>query len=112
MSLQEAESVLRRLGLEKDWPLTHLPSNPRALLGLETAWAVGAEGIVFGTSGLDPSGVRAVYTTIGSRLSRCPAVHLSRLLFQNGRPLRDCSPDARCIELTDVSVPSLPAESA
>lgn len=112
MSEHEAGAVLSRIGLERNCPLTHLAGNPRTLLGLEAAWAGGAEAILFWTNWCDPSGVRAVYAAVASRLATCPAIHLSRLRFQDGRPTRDCFPGAVCVELRDASAARLPAKTA
>jgi hypothetical protein len=112
MSRPEAGMALRRIGLDQDWPLTHLAGNPRTLLGLEAAWAGGAEVLVYWTSYCDPSGALAIHAAAASRLATCPAIHLSILRFQNGRPVRDCFPGVTCIDLTDSSTPPLRAETA
>lgn len=112
MSHQEANEVLRRIGLDQDWPLTHLAGNPKTLLGLEAAWACGAEAILFATYGMDYSGRQAAHGAVASRLASCPAIHLSRVFFQNGQLLRDCFTGATCIEVSHSSALPLPAESA
>jgi hypothetical protein len=112
MSEPEAGAALSRIGLDRDWPLTHLAGNPKTLLGLEAAWAGGAETILFWTNWCDPSGARAVYAAVASRLATCPAIHLSRLRFQDGRPTRDCFPGAACVELRDSSAAPIPAKTA
>jgi hypothetical protein len=112
MSRYEASMALRRIGLDQDWPLTHLAGNPRTLLGLEAAWAAGAEAIVYWTTSCDPSGVRAVHTSVTSRLAACPAIHLSFLRFQNDEPVRDCLPGFPCLDLIDTSTPPLRADTA
>ena len=112
MPQHEANAALRRIGLDQDWPLTHLAGNPRTLLGLEAAWAAGAEAIVYWTTCCDPSGVRAVHTAVTSRLATCPAIHLSFLRFQNDEPVRDCLPGFPCLDLIDSSTPRLRAETA
>ena len=112
MSRSEAHMAQRRIGLDQDWPLTHLAGNPRTLLGLEAAWAGGAEALVYWTTCCDPSGALAVHATVASRLATCPAIHLSFLRFQNGRPVRDCLPGFTCLDLIDSSRPPLRAETA
>ncbi len=112
LSPKEASAVLRRLCLERDWLLTQLAGNPRTLLGLEAAWAAGAEAIIFRTCGIDYSGKQTAYAAVVSRLADCPAIHLSRFFFQNGQAIRDCVPGARCIDLTRLSAAPRPAESA
>jgi hypothetical protein len=112
MSSQAATAALGRIGLDRDWPLTHLAGNPRVLLGLEAAWAGGADAIVFKTAGIDPVGVQAVYAAVVSKVAVCPAIHLSCVVFQDGQPLRDCYPEATCLDLASSGAPALPAESA
>ena len=113
MSHDQARAVLQRIGLDGDWPITSLAGNPRTLLGLEAAWARGADAIVFQTSGwCDPSGVRAAYAAVAGRLAYCPAIHLSCVSFQDGRPHWDCFPGAVCIQLGDAAEARRPAESA
>jgi hypothetical protein len=112
MSRHEGSMALRRIGLDQDWPLTHLAGNPRTLLGLEAAWAGGAEVLVYWTNCCDPSGARAVHAAVASRLPTCPAIHLSFLRFQNGQPFRDCYPGVTCIDLAASSTSPLRAETA
>ncbi len=100
LSRAEARAVLARNGLTLDARLCELAGTPKTLLGLEAAWALGAEGIVFRTVGLDPLGVRAVYSVVSGRLNQCAALHLSYAFEQNGRAGRECYPGGSCNELT------------
>jgi hypothetical protein len=96
----EAEAIIERLGLKPEWRLSQLPATPRTLLGLEAAWAQGAEVVVFSTTGLDPTGVLAVFEAVASRLDRCAAISLSYPSVQNGQMKRDCFRGALCLEVT------------
>jgi hypothetical protein len=99
VSRAEAGAVLARLGLRPTWAIRHLPLTPTTLLGLEAAWAGGAEALVFLTAGLDPSGREAVYQSVAARLGQCAAIHLSYPFLQNGQKQRSCLPTAHCIEV-------------
>ncbi len=103
ISREQAETITTRLGLRPEWRNCQLGGNPRALLALEAAWALGAETVIFSTSGCDPLGCQALYDAVLSKIHQCPAVHLSHEFWTNGRRMRDCHPKARCIELTRQS---------
>jgi hypothetical protein len=103
----EAEAITARLGLRPEWHIDQLAANPRALLGLEAAWARGAEVVVFSTSGLDPSGLRSVYEAVSAKLDRCAALQFSYPFVIDGRERRECLPGVRCVEVTRR--PRLPA---
>jgi hypothetical protein len=103
VSRSEAEGIVARLGLRPEWRLDQLARNPKTLLGLEAAWARGAEGVVFTTVACDPSGVRAVCEAVSARLGRCAAIHLSHAFLQSGQIKRDCFPGGSCLELTRQS---------
>jgi hypothetical protein len=96
----EAEGITARLGLRPEWRIDQLAANPRAMLGLEAAWARGADVVVFSTSGLDPSGLRAVHEAVSARLDRCAALQLSYPFFMDGCERRECLPGVRCMEVT------------
>jgi hypothetical protein len=102
LSGAEADTVVGRLGLNPRWRLSELAMNPRTLLGLEAAWARGAEVVVFQTSGCDPAGVREVFAAVASRLQKCSAIYLSHGFWSQDQFQRDCLPGASCIE---VSIP-------
>jgi hypothetical protein len=73
----EAEAVLGRLRIDRQLPMSQLAGIPRALLGLEAAYQLGADVIVFHTHGLDPLGVAAVHELVRSRQDRTAAIYLS-----------------------------------
>jgi hypothetical protein len=99
---EEAEAILIRLGIHPDLRLCYLSGNPKALLGLEAAWARGAEGIVFTTVGCNR---QTLYAAVAAQLQHCPALHLSYAYITNRRQERYCFPGASCIELTWESQP-------
>ncbi len=76
MSRDEAKAAVQRLGLGID-DLNSLAANPRTMLGLEAAWANGAEIIVFSVNGCDPKGIDAAFQAVRNHLSVCSAVLLS-----------------------------------
>jgi hypothetical protein len=96
----EARAIASRLGLHGDDQVCRLPGNPRALLGLEAAYARGAEAIIFSTVGIDFRGRKAVHESVLSRIDQCPAIHLSFQYWTQGRLERFCHPRARCIDVT------------
>jgi hypothetical protein len=99
VSRAEAEAVVERLGLRREWRVCQLAGNPRLLLGLEAAWARGADVVVFSTVGCDPAGVRAAFEAVARRGDRGAAVYLSYLYSTQGRMERSCPPGAKCIEV-------------
>jgi hypothetical protein len=104
----EAEAIVARLVQATDervgqLPIGHLPMNPRTLLGLEAAWARGADAIVFTTVGIDPRGYRLVFEAVSSRLPRCAAIRLSYARWTQGGWERACFPLGTCVELSSLS---------
>src|SRR5262249_31445005 len=97
----DALAILNRLGSYDDrlkrgeLPLDFLAGNPRTLIGVEAAFARGAEVIVFMTVGLDPLGREAVFQLVSSGLHQCAAIHLGYPLIDGER----ICPKGRCIEL-------------
>jgi hypothetical protein len=117
LSSAEAQAVVARVAQRADGrvarlPIGQLPGNARALLGLEGAWASGADAVVFTTSGLDPRGRQAVCEAVCARLDRCAAVRISHAYWTEGRRERDCYPGSSCLELTAVSDSAAPLSPA
>ena len=100
ISPQEASAIVARLGIKPEWRLSQLARNPSTLLGLEAAWARGAEVILFSTTGCDPSGKRAVFDSVSGHLDRTAAIYLSLPFLQGGELKRDYFPGALCLEVT------------
>jgi hypothetical protein len=96
----EAEAVVARLGLRPQWRLCQLAGNPRMLLGLEAAWAQGADIVVFGTVGCDPRGVQLVFDAVASRLGQCAVIYLSTVYVSNGAEGRNLFPGASSVDVT------------
>ena len=103
---QEAEDILARLGLSVDSKLGRLAGTPRTLLAIEAAWANGAQGLMFTTSGLDPVGTERVFSHVGRNLDRCAALYLSTPFTCNGQLDRHHFPGATCLDISSVLVPS------
>ncbi len=95
-------SIVNQLGLRRDVQLGALGANPRKLLGLETAFANGAEVVVFDTRGNDPTGRQAIFQAVAERVKQgMAAVYLSYPTVNGaGVPYpRACPPSARCFEV-------------
>jgi hypothetical protein len=109
VSLAEANAIVARLGLNPAWRLDQLAGTPKTLLGLEAAWARGAEVVVFSAAGLDPLGTQQAFREVASKLDHGAAVYLSYSFLQNGQEKRECFPGGACIELISQSgsAPSL-----
>jgi hypothetical protein len=97
ISLSEARAIASNLGLDVHDQVCRLSGGPKALLGLEAAWASGADAIVFSTAGYHRE---PLFNAVLSHIDQCPAVHLSYEYWTQGRLERSCHPQARCIEVT------------
>jgi|SRR5579885_3143271 len=95
----DAQRVVARLGLKPEWRVCNFSANPRALLGLEAAWARGAEAVIFSCVGLDPLGRQAMFGAVRSRLERWAALYLSYPYLTQGHYERDHLPGASCLEV-------------
>jgi hypothetical protein len=109
---EECRTILGDKDFSEDWPISHIPGDARALLGLQAAWAAGAEVIVFHLIGLGALGSEKLYEVIRARLDRCAAIELNHEYLTQGRRERDCMPGARCIELTRHSAGLASRQSA
>lgn len=98
-----AQEVVTRLGLSETWRVSHMAMNPRTLLGLEAAYARGAEVILFTTVGCDPLGTKAAFDTVLARLERCSAIYLSYPYTVNGAVQRACLPGACCVDVVRLA---------
>jgi hypothetical protein len=109
---EECRMILGDKDFSEDWPISHIPGDARALLGLQAAWAAGAEVIVFHLIGLGSLGSEKLYEVIRARLDCCAAIELNHEYETQGRRERDCMPGAPCIELTCHSAGLAPRQSA
>jgi hypothetical protein len=110
--LEEGRSILKDHDFAHDWQVCRLPGNPKVVLGLQAAWALGAEAVVFSLVGLDPWGREKIHEAVRARLDRCAAIELSYEFVSNGQPGRDCMPSARCLEVTRHSAGLASRQSA
>jgi hypothetical protein len=108
LSRSEARMIGDRLGIRSDVYLDQLAYNPRRLLGLEAAWARGADVIVFTTVGCDPRGVQAIRAAVSERLDRCPAIRLCYEFCTDGQKRRECFAGATRIELSFAPAQAVP----
>jgi hypothetical protein len=70
----EALPWLERVGLPPDEPLSGMAGNPKKLLSIQSAFALGADTIVFDTAGIDPPGVRRALDAVADQLGDSAAV--------------------------------------
>ncbi len=103
---REVEAIVARLPdggrpVKSMTEVGRLPGTLRAFLGLEAAWARGAEVVIYTTAGLDPSGRETVYAAVAARLPQCAAIHLSHRYITQDRRERDHLPGASCVEIVD-----------
>src|SRR6266852_3188183 len=98
ISTSEAQAIASKLGVDAHDQICRLSGGPKALLGLEAAWAGGADAIIFSTAGYEP---RALYEAVLSHIDQCPAIHLSYAYWTQGRRERLCHPRARCLERSE-----------
>ncbi len=104
----DALARLERLGINPHWRLSQMARNPKTLLGLEAAWARGAQLVVFSLTGCDPRGVVEARREVSSHLGHGAAIELSFAFFQGGQLRRDCHPGAICFSVSRAA-PSLAA---
>jgi hypothetical protein len=96
----DARGIVAKLDLKPEWRVCNLPGTPRSLLGLEAAWARGADVVVFSCVGLDPCGRQAMFDAVRTRLGSCAAIYLSYAYATQGRSERDHLPGASCLDVT------------
>jgi hypothetical protein len=85
LSEDAIRSILLEHRIDQMIPLSHHAGTPRMLLGLEKAYAMRPEGVVFSTSGLDPLGVRDVFRIVAESLPECSAIYLAWPSLCQGR---------------------------
>jgi hypothetical protein len=109
ISLAQANTIAKALGLEANEQICRLEGSPRVRLGLEAAWARGAEAIVFSTLGCERLPLQEA---VLSRIDQCPAIYLSYPFWTQGQRKRECHPRARCIQVTQIQAVSGSRKSA
>lgn len=92
----EALPRLQQWSINPHWRLNQLARTPKTLLGLEAAWARGAQLVVFTTVGCDPHGVAAARREVSAHLAHGAALELSYPFSQAGQLGYDCHPRANC----------------
>jgi hypothetical protein len=100
ISKAQAENIADRHGVRRDIRVGSLSNTPRVLLVLESAWARGAQVVVFSTVGCDPPGITAIYGEIATHLDDCAGIELCYPVWTQGRQVRQWFPGATCVELT------------
>jgi hypothetical protein len=109
VSPTEATVIANRLGLETSEQICRLEGSPKVRLGLEAAWARGAQAIIFSTLGCERL---PLLEAVLSHIDQCPAIHLSYPFWNQGQRRRECHPRARCIEVTQIENLSASRKSA
>jgi hypothetical protein len=109
---EEGRLILKDSDFEQDWEVCRLAGDPKAVLGLQAAWALGAEAVIFSLIGLGPWARDKIHEAVCARLDRCPAIELNHEYMTQGRRERDCLAGARCIELTRHSAGPASRQSA
>jgi hypothetical protein len=77
MNREQAESELRRVGVNPDAPICTLAGNPRWLIGFIAAKAARPAAIVFRSTGLDPLGLQTALATAAEQLGDSAGVYLT-----------------------------------
>src|SRR5437762_1666060 len=81
LSVPPREEAVRRLrahGLPAEALARNLTPLEWRLMGLEVAWARGAEVVVFATGDTEPGGIGRINRSVDLRIERCAAVRLNR----------------------------------
>jgi hypothetical protein len=69
-------------------------------MGLEVAWARGAEAVVYDLGDCEPRFAGQFNRAVASRIECCAAVRLNRPVVVGGRPeWRACWPLGRCLDV-------------
>jgi hypothetical protein len=98
MNRDEAARRLRAHGLPAEALARNLTPLEWRLMGLEVAWARGAEVVVFDTGDSEPGGVGRINRAVDLRIERCAGLRLNRPVVVEGRAeWRACWPRGRCL---------------
>jgi hypothetical protein len=68
---------LRRENITPQTPIAYMAGTPRKLMGVQAAFAMRADVVLFDTEGLDPLGVRDVLFGVAGQLGDSSAVYLT-----------------------------------
>jgi hypothetical protein len=111
MSRDEAVRRLRSHGLPAEVLSRNLTPLEWRLMGLEVAWARGAEVVVCDVGDCEPGSVGRINRAVASRIEQCAAVRLNRPVVVEGKPeWRACWPLGRCLELERLPAIGSPLE--
>jgi hypothetical protein len=100
-SRDETLAVLREIDVDPAWRISHMPGNPRALLGLAAVWTTDVNIIVISMAGCDATGRRRLTEMIASRLDRWAAIELTSPYLHRGItwPGDSSLPNPRLVEV-------------
>ena len=99
----QIREILAKHGLERNLPLNRYAGTPRALLGLEAAYANGPEIILFSTGGLDPRGRQKIFQTVTENLPKCAAIYLAWPYHCQGDERHDVLPGSSSVSVTSTT---------
>jgi hypothetical protein len=68
---------LERSRVTPDAPIAYMAGTPRKLMGVQAAFAMRADVVLFDTEGLDPLGIRDTLTAVAAQLGNSSAIYLT-----------------------------------
>lgn len=99
---QEATTIVAKHCIDDRHRLSQYAATPRTLLGLEAAYHLKPDLVIFDTSGLDPLGELAVYDLVRSNLHRISAIYLATSYLSEGVIHNRAMPGSDVFELTTM----------
>ena len=106
LSEDAIRSFLLKHAMDGNIPLRRFAGTPRALLGLQAAYARKPGGVVFSTAGLDPMGVRDTFRIVAEHLPECSAVYLSWPYVSCGQEHHDFFPGSARVTVCEDQQPT------
>lgn len=103
LNKDQIHDILNKHELERNLPLSNYAGTPRALLGLEKAYALGAEVVIFSTSGLDPLGFQRVFRTVEEHLPECSAIYMAPPYLCQGIERHNQFPGSLCLAVGEAA---------
>jgi hypothetical protein len=100
---EQIRGILTKYGLDGNLPLNGYAGTPRALLGLEAAYAEGPDIILFSTDGLDALGRQKVFQTVMENLPKCAAIYLAWPYHYQGEERHDVLPGFSSVSVTSTT---------